>query len=347
MSDEPWLARSRSVMLGSWLLDVLTRTIWISRQDLTLIGGDPISIALRLAREARNTGPRKRRRVALITSGGFNGAPIAALADPEFRSSVRRLLGPKGLPLGRVPTQDNLPGSESPRISLRAPVNPPSLDSDRLSEVRQSIIALMDEAAALISASGLVLLHCADMVDADYDPIRRETLLRVGRPMGVMRPRALTEPAGLGQCSRDGAVPILPSGQDSYGEKLLMQSAALSQIGFRLLDRRILSMGARLPAGKRFADIIATGSIEILSGHVGPARSRPPVEAARKHRVDRLSSRPLSTPALGASFAEGELGAEIYNLGRGHPLSVGAAIEAWAGDLHRAATGTMTPTASS
>lgn len=317
--------RSRPLLYMSWLADIISGDIWFSRQDISLVGGDPVTIALRLAREARQTGPMRRRRVAVIGSGGFSGAPLAALADPGFLASLRKNLGAAGLSLGRPDDAGGLAsGLEPLGAAFGEPGHPPALDGYRLGEARRMIERLIGEARGLIEASGVELLYGADGPEAELDAVRGEVVLRLGRDRGKGRTRAVITPAAPGARGRDGGVAPAPAEAGSPSGTLLARSDALSRHGFEVLEREILALARRIPPGRRFADVVVSSSLEVLSGHVGPAR-RPGEDAA----LDIAGSR----------FIEEQLGADTYAFARRIPDSVEAALEMWIDDLCRAATG--------
>lgn len=150
--------------------------------------------------------------------------------------------------------------------------------------------------ASRVVSSGMDILWISGGVQGGRDHERSEIVLRLcDETGGKAGPRAAEGPA----------------------RTLFDESCLVSSRGLGVLKRALAPVLRHAPAGKRFADIVVTPHLEVMSGFVSPGYHP---EAVR----------------FDARFME-EIGAEVFRLARRVPTSVEDAIADWRADIRRAA----------
>lgn len=122
-------------------------TLWVRRVDIALIGGDPVTLSVRLETLARQSDYRDPLKLALLHPGSFSGAPLALLSEPDVRHSL-------------------------------ALSDPPDHATD---PARATITAMIERMTPFLKARAGTGVRAFDMVQGCEDPERGETVLRLTR----------------------------------------------------------------------------------------------------------------------------------------------------------------------
>lgn len=267
----------------SWIYSV-DPSFWWRAVDVAIVGGDPITLATRLSAICDALPQSEVSSVGIFLCGGFSGAPLWALSDERIRRDF--------VDAGFL--------HESCLHHIDGQM-PPVMDV---------IYACIDRAVAKLRKSGVQVLLCQDSLQGARDTYRGEIVLRLTRDLGQAR-RSAHE--GSSTTSYSGGV------QNAGGA--LQHAFSISQSnqisGLRYLRSCLADFATSPPRGMRFADIVVSKKVEVLSGFISPGAV-----------PTGLSS--------DACHMEKEIGADLFRFARCVPNSLEDAIATWRLDLIKA-----------
>ena len=217
------------------LIPVFDWTTWIRQVDLCLVGGDPVTLSLRLRRAVSDAQGAALRSIGLICPGDFSGAPLKLLDDPIF---VRDLVERGLLPRAAVEGVECSAG------------------------IIEGIVGLAVEEIERAGARGVYAVdHAQGGRAAGSDEILMRLTRRRGRPRDGDRQRRPI--SGLDGRQMRSA--------NEGGGWLFDDSAKLSSAGLDTLRKAMVGRFEAPPRGSRFADVIIARRCEVMSGFISPS----------------------------------------------------------------------------
>jgi hypothetical protein len=233
IAGEELMPKNHIVQRAIALIYAVDRGFWVRSCDLCLVGGDPITLCLRLLRAIKETPLGGTLRISILHPGVFSGAPLAVLEDDDiFADFLRNNLIPTGL----------ISEAVEPRRRVQALID-----------------SLVAEVAAQMSMISIKGIFAPEFAQAGRDKKRDEIVLRLTRQKGVVR--------------RDGhdffpsyAMVDQITSVKGTTHNIFDLSRCLCVGGMSSLRKGVLRGFSTPPKGARYADILLTKRCEVLSG---------------------------------------------------------------------------------
>lgn len=296
-------------------IECLTGEISLRHADLVLFGGDPLTIALRLARLAASLTPASAGpasgptgappfRVAILGDGG-TAAPTAVLGDPSFRAEIstdleavsfvsRSLFADPDVPA--APEAMALPDGT---LLMPGPPSAPAVDPAAARAAWASLTPFFQRLGRQLITAKVEVMVGPAMAQGRWDADREEFVLCLGTGRDLPgKPRPALRQGRLAAATGDGGA-------------LFASSRAVSRDAFQCLLAAAFPEALRIGAAIRFASVLTSPQIEILSGY-----------------LTNVAPDSHGTPAL-----------RSYRLAEIVPRTVESAVDGWRDDLRTAALG--------